>query len=218
MLIQRIYKTILHLLFPPFCPFCRAFVATEEVIFCVHCAAKVEPIVSELVRIRESVHMPVFAVGNYQEPLRCLIMAKHWNNSLAATQMAQLMSRMPVMQLLEFDYIVPIPLHWTRYAWRGFNQSILIAQQLSALSGRPVVHAVKRKKRTALQATLNLEKRGTNVADAFELSVDAAMVQGKRILIVDDLMTTGATLRAVAKVIYRAKPAQLYGAVLCRVI
>lgn len=102
-----------------------------------------------------------------------------------------------------FDAIVPLPLHWRRQLERGFNQSDLLARTLSRRSGIPLVHAVRRRRATRVQAGLSNARRRENVAGAFVLR-RRARVSGLRILLVDDVMTTGATASACAKALKQA--------------
>ena len=114
---------------------------------------------------------------------------------------------------------VPIPLHWTRFAWRGYNQADEIAQVLAQKRGKPVVHLLQRIQRTRYQAELESPQRKENVKKAFTLRVaDKNLYQDKHIILVDDLMTTGATLQAAAKELFKLKPASITAVVVCRVI
>ncbi|MFB3778847.1 MAG: ComF family protein [Bryobacteraceae bacterium] len=97
-----------------------------------------------------------------------------------------------------FDAIVPMPLHWRRHWRRGFNQSALLAAELGDRFGLPVIKAVRRSCPTAPQAGLTNAKRRANVAGAFSLSRRAS-VAGLRLLLVDDVMTTGATASACSR-------------------
>jgi len=93
------------------------------------------------------------------------------------------------------DLIVPVPLHATRLRERGYNQSTLLAEQLSRASKLPVVEpALIRVKATTPQVTLNAAERKANVRAAFEARSD--LVRGRRVLLVDDVCTTGATLES----------------------
>lgn len=164
--------------------------------------------------------MPVYAVGPYEDPLKRFILAKGYSDILACYYMAQLMYERYADIVEHVDYIVPIPLHRTRYARRGYNQSDETAKHLSAFSGIPVYRMLRRCKATVLQSQCNKEGRFENVQDAFEWQLsrdERKALQGKRLLLVDDVMTTGATLIAVAKVIAQAKPDALKAIVLARV-
>ncbi|WKW49617.1 ComF family protein [Rhodomicrobium lacus] len=108
--------------------------------------------------------------------------------------------------LADADIIVPVPLHRFRLLQRRFNQSALLAQGLSRASGVPaLVMALKRTKRTKAQVGLQHDARRANVAEAFAISADRRRaVAGKRVLLVDDVVTTGATANACAAALIAA--------------
>lgn len=97
------------------------------------------------------------------------------------------------------DTIVPVPLHPKRYAERGYNQAELIARMISYSTGTPVQHLLQRHRATQQQALLSKVERLSNVKRAF--ATDQHMVVGKRILLVDDVYTTGATMQECAFVL-----------------
>jgi len=115
-----------------------------------------------------------------------------------------------------FDCVVPVPLHWRKRWSRGFNQAELLAREAARTRGTPVLRALRRKKPTATQAGLASAGRRRNVAGAFVLR-SAADVRGKRILLVDDVMTTGATANACANVLKRGGAKSVSLATLARV-
>ncbi len=104
---------------------------------------------------------------------------------------------------VRFDVIVPMPLHWRRRLSRGFNQSELLARVLSRRTGIPVGCVVRRRRATSAQAGLSGHARRANVAGAFCVKRRVSL-QGLRLLLVDDVFTTGATARACAAVLKRA--------------
>jgi len=163
--------------------------------------------------------MTVFAISDYKDPLRKLILAKSWSDSLSSYQMGQMLWEMLPLQELDCDIVVPIPLHWTRYAWRGFNQAHEMARVISKKKNIPLYHALKRTKKTEYQSALASALRGPNLKQAFALN-DALIKScaDKHILLIDDLMTTGSTLRAAAKTLLAAKVRKITVAVVCRVI
>ncbi|MCP3965232.1 MAG: ComF family protein [Lentisphaerae bacterium] len=110
---------------------------------------------------------------------------------------------------VKFDYIVPVPLHWSRCFWRGYNQSVLFCEELGRFSDIPCSRMLRRVKRTRQQAKLNRDERRKNLLNAFDINLKAA-VQGKTILLIDDVMTTGATLSAAANVLKEKCSAQVY--------
>ncbi len=101
------------------------------------------------------------------------------------------------------DMISPVPLHWSRFLSRQFNQSAELARRLSQRVSRPYApDLLERKKRTLSQAGLNARERARNVRGAF--SVKPAWLpklSGKRVLLIDDVLTTGATLNACAGIL-----------------
>ena len=99
----------------------------------------------------------------------------------------------------EHDLILPLPLHPSRLQTRGFNQSTEVARAISRASGIPMnTHSLTRSRATPPQAALPLKERAQNVRGAFECSADLG---SKRILLVDDVMTTGSTLRECARIL-----------------
>lgn len=98
------------------------------------------------------------------------------------------------------EAIVPVPLAWTRLLWRGYNQAELLAVWVGRTLSVPVAHArVRRRRGPPPQTALDAKARRGNLRDAFELA-DAAPLP-RSVAIVDDVMTTGATLRELARVL-----------------
>ena len=97
-----------------------------------------------------------------------------------------------------FDAIVPMPLHWRKRWQRGFNQADLLAREISRRTHTPVRNALRRVRFTATQAGLTNAKRRKNVSGAFRPK-RADVLRGQRVLLVDDVMTTGSTAAACAR-------------------
>ncbi len=104
------------------------------------------------------------------------------------------------------EMIVPVPLHRTRLAERGYNQAEALAHGVARSVAANVVPAVKRIRPTPSQTSLSITERIENVRGAFALTRDSARVTGKHVLLVDDVMTTGATLSSVAETLHDARP------------
>jgi ComF family protein len=102
------------------------------------------------------------------------------------------------------DRVVPIPLARPRRLERGYNQSERLAEGLRQGLGVPVAEALTRVRATRKQTTLSREHRRGNVAGAFGLAEEADLPSGGRVLLVDDVLTTGATLLAAAEPLRRA--------------
>jgi ComF family protein len=144
-----------------------------------------------------------YCFGAYEGTLRQLIHLFKYKRMkpLAKELSAQLARALPRDQ--RFDIVVPMPLHWRRQWQRGFNQSELLARATARRSGIPMVNAVRRTRATATQAGLSHAKRRENVAGAFRVKNRRA-VEGRRILLIDDVMTTGTTASACALALKRA--------------
>lgn len=106
----------------------------------------------------------------------------------------------------EIDVIVPVPLHRTRLAERGYNQAEVLSDGMTSKPNLHIVQAAKRIRPTPSQTHLSLPKRIENMRGAFTLSRHAEHIKGKHILIVDDVMTTGSTLASVAETLLEARP------------
>ncbi len=156
-----------------------------------------------------------YAFGAYEGALRELILLfKYGRVQALAPPLARLLRR-AVPHEGRFDFIVPMPLHWKRRWWRGFNQAGLLAREISRHTGVPAMNAARRTRPTAVQAGLGRSARRRNVTGAFSVRRPEA-VRGKRILLVDDVMTTGATAAACARTLKRAGAAKVSIVVLAR--
>ena len=138
------------------------------------------------------------ALFRYEFPVDRLIQALKYGHQLplAAWLGAQLGERLVAG---DFDLVVPLPLHPARLRARGFNQSLEIARPLGRALGIPVApDGLIRTRATPPQAELPLKERARNVRGAFEYRGELA---GQRVLLVDDVMTTGSTLREAARIL-----------------
>jgi ComF family protein len=139
-----------------------------------------------------------YSFGAYAGALRELLhLLKYRSMESLAEPLAQLLLR-SLPRDEAFDCIVPVPLHWRRQWDRGFNQAELLARRLSRSTGIPTRNALRRVKPTATQAGLSQTARRRNMMQAFICRRPDA-VSGKRVLLVDDVMTTGTTAAACAR-------------------
>ncbi len=113
------------------------------------------------------------------------------------------------------DLLTPVPLHPRRYAERGYNQSELLARELGAQLGIPMMCCLVRRRETQSQAGLNATARRSNVRGAFEFAGSESIV-GLRIGIIDDVCTTGATLEDCARALCDAGCAVVWGIAVAR--
>jgi ComF family protein len=137
-----------------------------------------------------------------------------------APVMARWMAQAGGKLTAEADALVPVPLHWRRQWARRFNQSALLAEMIGKASGRPVAHgALKRVKATPQQVGLDKSARAQNVQGAFRVPADGKPeVVGRRLVLVDDVLTSGATIDACARALLRAGAAAVDVLVFARVV
>ncbi|WP_218871313.1 ComF family protein [Chitinibacter bivalviorum] len=149
----------------------------------------------------------------FVEPIKALIHAAKFGAQWQILgNLAQFESLLA--QLKQADWIIPMPLHANRLKERGFNQAGEIAQPLSRASAIPIRHDVLARIRdTEHQARLSAKARWKNLRRAFACQCDCT---GKTILLVDDVMTSGASLHAAAKVLKAAGAARIINVVLAR--
>ena len=140
---------------------------------------------------------------------------KFYGRPEMARPFASLASELLKNEYLDFDVIVPVPLHWSRCFSRGYNQASLFCGELSRLMKVKCVPALRRTRRTHRQALLDREERRKNPAGAFALRPGVDL-RDKTILLIDDVMTTGATLTAAAKVFENSGIKALYTFVIGR--
>jgi ComF family protein len=149
-----------------------------------------------------------YSFGFYEAELRALIhLFKYRRVRTLAAPLGKLLARaLPLDQA--FDVIVPLPLHWRKRWQRGFNQAELLAREISRRTNTPVENALRRVHNTAAQAGLTSSKRRLNVSGAFQAK-RPAVIDGRRVLLIDDVMTTGATAASCARALRRAGARQV---------
>ncbi len=109
--------------------------------------------------------------------------------------------------------IVPIPLHPVKSWWRGYNQSAILGRAISADTGIPMTNILKRRRMTRTQTRLIPRQRRANVSGAFALRsrIDPSTIKGRRLILLDDVVTSGSTLDAAAEVLLDAGAEAVYG-------
>jgi len=217
--IMRHFKeAVQNLIAPAHCSDCLRMLE-ERVALCDECSAQIRPIVSVDLEISKRLSVPVIALGAYEPPLTTLILAKRYRHHISAHHLGELLARHLAACTITGDYLIPVPLHWRRYAERGFNQAEIMAEQLGTKLNMSVIHPLRRGRHTAYQLHNNLDERNKNVEGAFLLDerYRGADYQGKRLIIVDDVFTTGATVRAMIKALLPLQPASIQVVVAARV-
>ncbi|MFC3050620.1 ComF family protein [Kordiimonas pumila] len=179
--------------------------------FCVRCALPfdysteiAEPVCAACLQYNPAFDWARAAVS-YEGLGRSLVLKlKHGGTSMIVPVMARMMAGS--VRQLQATLIIPVPLHRWRFLKRRFNQSQLLAERIAEYLDVPVnVFALKRRKATLSQASFSRKKRFKNVRGAFEVPPEMkAVVKGQHIMLVDDVLTTGATAASCAKALKKA--------------
>jgi ComF family protein len=158
----------------------------------------------------------ILILGGYADDLRAAILrikrpgAEHLTRALAALLVERRRDR---LEALRIDAVVPVPMHWWRRARRGTSDADEVARAVARAIGVGAVPALVRARATRMQNELPPEERGDNVAGAFRARRGVA---GRRLLLVDDVVTTGATLAACCEALRGAGAAAVYAAALAK--
>jgi len=161
------------------------------------------------------------AAVRYDDVARTLVHAlKYQDRTDLAPAMGRWMARAGEELLAEADVLVPVPLHWRRGWSRRYNQSGALARVLEKQTGVAVAgSALRRIRPTQQQIGLNRSQRASNVQGAFKVAPELAHeIQGRRVVLIDDVLTSGATVDACARALLRARAAHVDVLVFARVV
>lgn len=214
---KKMFYEFLNLLFPPVCLICDTALVQTETYLCTNCQAALPRVQQHNEKSRQLYQrlastLPldeVLAYLLYQKSgstQKLLQLLKYKNYPELGTELGRHFgSRLASLGYANaFDIIVPVPLHQSKFEQRGYNQSEMFATGLSEALGIPVCSGVvARVKESATQTRKSRLDRWLNVATIFQV-VQTEKVQGKRILLTDDVVTTGATLEACGEALFTA--------------
>ncbi|HWU25741.1 MAG TPA: ComF family protein, partial [Rhizomicrobium sp.] len=161
------------------------------------------------------------AAVRYDDIARSLVHAFKYSDRLdLAPVMGRWMTRAGRELLADANALIPVPLHWRRLWARRFNQSATLAGIISTLSDLPVVHGgLRRTRATGQQVGRSRAERADNVQGAFQVSAEhKAEIQGRRLVLIDDVLTSGATVDACSRALLRAGAAHVDVLVFARVV
>ena len=152
------------------------------------------------------------SIAFYQTPLQQAIhFFKFQKKEMLAKHLIQLLNAHipPDCNIAEYDLILPVPIHKKRLRERGFNQTTLLANGIAKPVGVPVLTDILiRPRHTVPQSGLGGTARQQNIVGAFEVQ-KPEIINGKRLLVIDDVFTTGATIREVTNELWTADPAEI---------
>lgn len=233
-------RLVLDAALPPLCPACRRPVADDGGL-CPGCWSKLSFITPPycerlgipfaydpgpgILSMQAIADPPAYgrarAAVRYDEIARTLVHALKYGDRLdLAPTLGRWMTQAGSTLLADADALVPVPLHWRRLWARRFNQSAALAKAVAAHGDVPVAHAaLTRVKPTRQQVGLTASERALNVQGAFRVRAEArAEVAGRRLVLIDDVLTSGATIDACARALLRAGAAAVDVLVFARVV
>lgn len=244
--LREILGAFLHLVFPTPCEICRQPLTLDRVsAVCGRCWAALErmpaegcarcgwpfpaaggtrgaevPLCQRCRETRDHFRIARAALRYRDEGIAraAILLAKHGGRLALLRHLARLLAEDAPrrLSLAEWDGLVPVPLHWTRRWQRGFNQAEVLARAVGRQHGLPVLGRALSRVRATPPQQGDVGARRRNVGDAFVV-LAPARVTGQRLLLVDDVFTTGATADACARVLLRAGAADVGVLTLARV-
>jgi len=232
-------RLALDVALPTLCVACREPVSGEGV--CATCWAKLSFIAPpycprlgipfvydpgpDLLSMEAIANPPAYARARaavrYDDVARTLVHAlKYQDRTDLAPAMGRWMARAGREILREADALIPVPLHWRRGWSRRYNQSGALARVIERQSGVKLAsEALRRVRPTEQQIGLSRSQRASNVQGAFKVAAErAADIHGRRLILIDDVLTSGATVDACARALLRAKAASVDVLVFARVV
>lgn len=213
-MLRQLLQGLSHLLYPHLCEGCnKPLVGTEQVL-CISCESQLPEMLNYNIADNETerrfagripfVRGASYAYFTDEGLLQHLLHGlKYKNKQFTGSYLGRKFGHnlKNAQWIKDIDMIVPVPLHPAKLAKRGFNQSLLIAEGISEMTGVPVYNNVlQRTRNTESQTRKTRNERVDNMANAFCIR-EQSVIYGKHILLCDDVLTTGATLEACALVL-----------------
>jgi ComF family protein len=193
----------LNILPHPFCPLCRSFL-DQNLRKCPKCPQSLPLSLNRSLGVFDPYYQTLVHHFKYN---RKFSIGKNLGRRLGEILRKEEFSK-------GFDYIIPVPLHSSRKRERGYNQSRILAEEISKTISVSLAEKVLiRRKKTKDQTHLSVEERERNVRGAFVVKANLTL-QGKKVILVDDVMTTGATLMECARVLKEAGAKEVIGVTL----
>lgn len=240
---KTFFNKIVNFVFPAQCIICKTFIDNDDGI-CFECINKIDFITNPKcaycgypfeIKFSENGKNKLYicpqclkskpkfdkcvSVVRYNDASKKIILPfKHADK----TNYAKIMGRMIAANISPFiskvDFIVPVPIHLKRMLKRKYNQSALLVNVISSITGKPALfNTLIRTKFKESQGHLSIDDRKLNVRGAFDIK-NSFKIKGKNILIIDDVFTTGATINECAKVLKSAGARRIFVATFARVV
>jgi len=219
-MIFRFLNHILNLFFPKQCFLChKPFL--QDGLLCFECLSTRSLLPTIKLGVGKDFGIKVYSLFLYKPPFNKIILSKFFFDKsllvLSANLVPIIFRELKASGAFFNSVLIPIPIHWQRRLWRGFNQTEVFADQLGKLLLLPSLKILKRNKKTEFQSNLDPAARRLNVRNAFFLDPkDGEFIRGKKVFLIDDLCTTGATLVAAARVLKKFSPLEICAIVICR--
>jgi len=197
----------------PICGACESFIPRLKNA-CMSCAEPSTQTFCGSCRHQGSILHRMYVFYPYEQPLKQLIGQFKFNQSLDLNHyLAQLMLKYLPIEALHTQCLIPIPMHPKKLRQRGFHQTILLAKQLSKLTGIPYrTRLCKKIINTAAQSSLDREQRKHNLSQAFSCQP----VDYQHITLIDDVTTTGSTINTVASLFQQQGVSKIDAWILCK--
>lgn len=206
-------RRLLHLFFPTRCPVCGEIIDAME-CFCADCSAGLNTY-SGCFRVEGADSFT--AAFNYDEKVKpAIVLLKNGTGGNAAFALGTALAKRLKADHIDqkVDVIIPAPMHKRDIRRRGFNQSVLIAREVGRILGLPLdMKSVVKTRHTHSQKELSRISRTVNLKSAFSASFD---IKGKNVLLIDDICTTGSTLRELTSALKKAGAASVHCACCCK--
>ncbi len=203
-MMNPIYK-LYCLVYPEKCPYCGDIIKSEA-IACSKCMEKIDTLQKPI--FRGAGGYRCVASFLYDGSVRRMILGVKYAGKIQyLAQVAEIMAKdiRTAYDGIDFDLITYVPMFKADQKQRRYNQAKLLAIQLSKRLGIPCEETLLKIKRTQKQQRLKYQQRKTNLSGAFKVR-DKELIKGKKILIVDDIVTTGITLGTCCRTLSRSKP------------
>lgn len=214
---------LFRIFFPSYCPVCGFPLYTTGQVICLKCESgmpytrhekdssnPVAKIFWGRIPLEGATALVRFEKGSRYQPLLHLLKYKG-RKEIGVFLGKKLGSALTGTPFAEADYLVAVPLHRTRAKERGYNQSELIVSGVSEITGIPVLdQLLVRIRKTGSQTSKSRIDRWNNVENVFQLNGEYAFYENKKLLLIDDVVTTGATLEACARELLKIKNVKVF--------